>query len=62
MSQKNNEKLIMFVITLGSLGLIAEIVLMGWELWVPCFIIIGVVALWGMSLSERIEYDIRVLV
>ena len=62
MSQKNNEKFIMFVITLGSLGLIAEIVLMGWELWVPCFIIIGVVALWGMSLSERIEYDIRVLV
>lgn len=62
MSRKNNEKFIMFVITLGSLGLIAEIVLMGWELWVPCFIIIGVVALWGMSLSERIEYDIRVLV
>ncbi len=61
MSQKNDEKFIMLIITLASVGLILEIILRGWELWVPSFIIIGMVTLWGLNLSDRIDNDIRKL-
>lgn len=61
MGQRNNEKFIMFIATMGSLGLIVEIFTMGWELWVPCFIIAGMVALWGISLTDRIDTDLREL-
>ncbi len=59
MSQKNNEKFIVFVATLASIGLIVEICLMGWEFWVPSVVIIGVVSLWGVNLSGRIDYEVR---
>ena len=59
MNQKSSEKFILLVATLASVGLIAEVVVMGWEFWVPCLIIIGVVTIWGISLSDNIDYDIR---
>ena len=61
MSQKNNEKFIAFLATLSSLGLIAEIKLMGWEFWVPLVIVVGLMSLWAVNLSGRVEYDIRKL-
>ncbi|MCR5602487.1 MAG: response regulator [Lachnospiraceae bacterium] len=61
MSQKNNEKFIAFLATLLSLGLIAEIKLMGWEFWVPPVIVVGLMSLWAVNLSGRVEYDIRKL-
>lgn len=61
MNQKNNEKFIIFVATLASIGFVIEIVLMGWEFWVPSIIIMGTISLWGVSLSDKIDYDIRKL-
>ncbi|MCR5304744.1 MAG: response regulator [Lachnospiraceae bacterium] len=61
MSQRNNEKLIVFLATLSSIGLIAEILLMGWEFWVPAVVLVGIISLWAINLSDRIEYDIRKL-
>ncbi|MCR4654798.1 MAG: response regulator [Lachnospiraceae bacterium] len=59
MSQKNNEKFIVFLATVGSVGLIFENILMGWEFWVPVVIFAAVVSLWAVNLSERIDYNIR---
>ena len=59
MSRKNDEKFIVFVSTLASIGLIIEIALLGWEFWVPPVIIIGTIFLWAVNLSDRIDYDIR---
>lgn len=59
MSQRNNEKFILIVSTLISAGLIIEIMLMGWEFWVPPIIVLGVVSLWMISLSDKMDHDIR---
>ena len=61
MNQRNNEKFIVFVATIASVGLIIENILMGWEFWVPVTVLIGMVALWFVSLSEKIDYGIRKL-
>ena len=59
MNQRNNEKFILFISTLASIGLIAEIVLLDWEFWMPSFVIIGIVSLWGVSLSDKIDDEMR---
>ncbi len=59
MSQRNSEKFIVFLATLSSLGLIVEIKLMGWEFWVPTVIVVGLISLWAVNLSGRVDYDIR---
>ena len=59
MNQRNNEKFIVFVVTLASLGLIIENMMMGWEFWVPVTILIGMAALWVVNLSENIDYGLR---
>ncbi|MCR5178065.1 MAG: response regulator [Lachnospiraceae bacterium] len=59
MNLRNNEKFVMFVITVASLGLAVENVFMGWEFWVPPVIFFGTVLLWGIQLSGQIEYGIR---
>ena len=58
MNQKNNEKYVVFVATLASVGLIIENLMMGWEFWVPVTIVIGMAALWVVNLSERIDSDL----
>ena len=62
MSRKNNEKFIVFLATIASIGLIIEITLMGWEFWVSPVIIVGMVGLWGANLTDRIDYDIRKMI
>ena len=59
MDQKNNEKFIVFVATLASVGLIIENMLMGWEFWVPVTVFIGMIALWAVNLSDKIEFGLR---
>ena len=59
MNQKSSEKFVLLISTLGGVGLIAEILVMGWEFWVPILIIMGIVAVWCISLSENVDYDIR---
>ena len=59
MNQKTNERSVLLVATLGSAGLIAENILMGWEFWVPVVVLIGTISVWAIQFSERIDYDIR---
>ena len=59
MNQRNNEKFIVFVATLASIGLIIENFLMGWEFWVPLTVLIGIASLWAVSLSDKIDYSLR---
>ena len=61
MYQKNDEKFILFLISLASVGLVIEIVLMNWEFWVPSVVIVSTVTLWGISLSDRVDYGISKL-
>ena len=58
MNQRNNEKFIVFVVTVASLGLIIENILMGWEFWVPVAVVVGMVAMWVCHLSDRVDYEI----
>lgn len=58
MNQRNNEKFIVFVVTVASLGLIIENILMGWEFWVPVAVVAGMVAMWVCHLSDRVDYEI----
>ncbi len=59
MNQKTNEKLVLFVATLGSAGVIIVNYVMGWEFWVPIVVLVGIIALWAIHLSNRIDLDIR---
>ena len=59
MNQRNNEKFIVFVVTLASIGLMIENVVMGWEFWVPVTVLVGVVALWGVNLSDTLDAQVR---
>ncbi|MCR4807123.1 MAG: response regulator [Lachnospiraceae bacterium] len=59
MDQRNNEKFILIVSTLLSVGLIIEIMIMGWEFWVVPIIIMGIYSLWTICLSERIDHVSR---
>ena len=61
MDQMNNEKFILFISTLASIGLMIENLVMKWEFWVPVVVLIGIVSLWAMMLSDRFDDDIRKL-
>ncbi|MBR3306452.1 MAG: response regulator [Lachnospiraceae bacterium] len=61
MNQKNNEKLIVMVVSLGSVGLIVENIQLGWEFWVPFVIFAALVAIWAVNLSEKVDDDVRKL-
>ena len=59
MGQTNDEKFILLIETLAAAGVILEIILMGWELWVPSFVIIGVIILWGLNLTGSLSENGR---
>ena len=59
MDQKNNEKFILFISTLASIGLIIKNTMAGWEFWVPVVILIGIVTMWAMSLSDTTSFNMR---
>lgn len=59
MNQRSNEKFIVFVTSVSAVGLIIENVINGWEFWVPITILTGVVALWVVSLSDKMDYSFR---
>ena len=59
MNQRNNEKFIVFVASLGSVGLMLENFFMGWEFWVPPVILVGLISIWAIHLSDRIDEEIR---
>ncbi|MBR5420097.1 MAG: response regulator [Lachnospiraceae bacterium] len=59
MNGKSNEKIIVLVATLASVGLIIENILMGWEFWVPPVVFVGAVSLWAVNLSDVMDFRIR---
>ncbi|MCR5651335.1 MAG: response regulator [Lachnospiraceae bacterium] len=61
MNQRNNEKFIVLVDSLAAVVLIIEVILMGWEFWVPPVVIAGMIALWAVGLSEKMDQDVRML-
>ena len=61
MYQKNNEKFIIFITTVAGLGLILENIVMGWEFWVPAIVILGIVAVWFVNVSDRIDTGLRMM-
>ena len=61
MNRDNNEKLVVFVFSLAGLGLIIENYLLGWEFWFPAIILAGIISLWLVSVSNRMEQDLRML-
>ncbi len=59
MRQASNERFVILIVSLAGLGLTAEGILMGWEFWVPPLIIIGIILLWAMHISDKLEYKFR---
>ena len=59
MDQRNNEKFILFIMSTASVGLIIEIYLMGWEFWFPAFVLVGIFAMWAISLSDKMDIELR---
>ncbi len=59
MGQLNNGKVIVFLVTLASVGMIIENILMGWEFWVTPVIVFAVAGLWAISLSEGMDDRLR---
>ncbi|MBR5361638.1 MAG: response regulator [Lachnospiraceae bacterium] len=59
MKHNSNEKFIVFLVSVASMGLIIENLVLGWEFWVPVVVIAGILLLWMLNLSDRIDYDIR---
>ncbi|MBO4374223.1 MAG: response regulator [Lachnospiraceae bacterium] len=61
MNQKKNEKFIVALATIASVGLVVENYLMGWEFWVPVVVLAGMILIWMISLTDRIDQDLRIL-
>lgn len=62
MNQSSNEKFITFVLTLASAGMIIENIVMGWEFWMVPVVFAGVVLIWGISLTDRLDEFVRSVV
>lgn len=60
MNIKSNERYIVFMVTVASLGLIAINFLLKWEPWVPIVILCEVFSIWAVHLIEDFKYEIRV--
>ena len=59
MNLRNNERLIITLISIGCIGLSVESLILGWEYWVPPLLMIGVVSVWGMHITGNPEYKLR---
>ncbi len=59
MSRRINEKFVLFVATLASVGMFFINFVMDWEFWVPPVIIFGVFCLWMVNISDKIDFDVR---
>ncbi len=62
MTQNKNGKFLVFISTLAAAGLIFENLLLEWEFWIPVVVIAGLFAIWGASLTERIDDLVREII
>ena len=60
MNQHNDEKFLVFILSLSSLGLIIESYFLGWEFWVPPALAFGFLSLWAVHLYKNIGYVFRI--
>ncbi|WP_026529018.1 response regulator [Butyrivibrio sp. VCD2006] len=59
MNRTNNERFIIFLVSLACIGLTIENFLVKWEFWVPPLMLIGMVSLWFMHITSNPEYKVR---
>lgn len=59
MNQSKNENFIVLLVSLVCICLMAEGMFQKWEFWVPPLILIGTISLWGIVLSEKVEFAVR---
>ena len=59
MNNRKNENFIILVISLASIFMTIEGIVLKWEFWVPPLVIIGNVFLWFMYISQTPEFKIR---
>ncbi len=59
MERTNNERFIILLVSLASISLSIESVLVGWEFWVPPLILLGAISLWAMHITGNPEYKVR---
>ena len=55
----NNERFVVFFLSLVSLGLILENIVMRWENWVPLVVLAGIFSIWFVHLSGEISSELR---
>ena len=53
MDNNKKERLMISIITVSSLGNIAECLVAGWELWILPVIVIGVIGIWWLHIVQR---------
>ncbi len=59
MERSRIHQFLITLLSLSSIGLTMESILLGWEFWVPPVIIIGTVLLWVLHISGILSEDIR---
>ncbi len=59
MNHKREEQFIITLVSVGCIGLVIESMTQGWEFWVPPLLIFGMVGLWWMYITGKLEMKIR---
>ena len=59
MEHRKTENFIMLIATLACFGMCTEIIMLGWEFWVPPVMILGTIGLWICNLIQKPEFGIR---
>ena len=59
MNVRNNERFIVLIISIASVALSIESILLGWEFWVPPLLLVGALLVWAMHLSGNPDYKMR---
>ncbi|MCR5267724.1 MAG: response regulator [Lachnospiraceae bacterium] len=59
MNRIRTDRYVISIITISTLAYIAESLLLKWEFWIPPLLLAGVVALWVMHITQRLDEKIR---
>ena len=59
MNVRNNERFIVLIISIASVALSIESILLGWEFWVSPLLLVGALLVWAMHLSGNPDYKMR---
>ncbi len=59
MKKRRTENFIILLISVGVLGLVIVSIILKWEFWVPPVLAVGMVLLWVICVTERVDFEIR---